>query len=294
MQLSGSLFDQTDYAKVLFYGPQGTGKTTDLASLAHLGKTIVVNAEGGLKKKPLTQLGIPVQNIVPVKCADYNELDALYWQIKANLDDHEPDDPERVAGLGFDSMTEITKILVGNAVERRVEKATKKNTAADSPIMDPFYTDRDDYGRMTQQARQLTRRFRDLDCHVAFTALEKRDSSSGELVLLPNLTPAFSSDLMGYVDMVIYKAVVDVDGRSEFVGVTRPVGKYQGKDRYGVTPPVMAFPTMDRLIALINDKLDLSADSAQLAYAARMARDAAGVTESTEPDTQEPDTDPAD
>lgn len=284
-----SLFDQEDQLKVLYYGAQGTWKTTHMARLAHLGRVIYINAEAGLKRLPLRKLGVPLDRITPVKCLDYDEYDALYWQVKANLEDHEPGDPARIVGVNMDSFTEIQKALVGNVVGKRVDKATRAGKTGEA--IDPFFTDRDDYGKMTEQCRLLTRRFRDLPCHVGFSALEKRMVEGDGVKMMPALTPAFTTDLMGYVDMVCYTNVVShEDGRTEGLGVFRPVGKYAGKDRYGVTPIVMADPSMDRLVGLINETLELDSDPAQIAYATRKAAELAAAVE-PEP-TDEPETEP--
>lgn len=262
----GSLFDQEDYAKVLVYGPQGTGKTTDLAFLAHLGPLVYVNAEAGLKKLPLRKLGVPLTNIRPVKCKTYDELDALYWQLKLNLEDHEEGDPRRITGLALDSYTELTQSLVENAVGERVARATKKGVT-EGDLVDEFYTDRDQYGKMTSQMRALTRRFRDLPLHVGISALEKRVVDGDSVQMVPALTPAFTTSLLGYVDVVVYTTVVDVGGRPEYLGVCRPVDKYlSAKDRFGVLPTVLAEPTMDRIIRLIHEDLDLDTDAAQNMY----------------------------
>lgn len=260
-----TLADLEEYSNTLHYGEQGTGKTTATAAMAKLGPIWFINAEGGLKKRPLIKMGVPLDNITIKTAKTYDDADKLYWEAKDAVDKGD------IIGLVFDSYTEIQKSFVENIVETRVAKQEARGMEGDL-----FFTDRDDYGRMTEQLRRLTRRFRDLPCHVAFTALQKRETESDGVVFLPALTPAFTNDMMGYVDMVLCHVVAEgSDGQPEYLAVSKPVGKYKGKDRDGVLPTVLANPTFDRLVALVNDELDLGADEYQIRYTERMAAEAA-------------------
>lgn len=255
-----SLDDSDEFVNVLYYGDPGSGKTTDAAHMAKLGRVVVVDAEAGLKKRPLRRLGIDPANIFPHKVEAYDDLDKLYWAMKAKLEE----EPGYFAGVIFDSFTEIQKKLLEDIVGKRYAKSKKQAERGGFEIKDdPFETDRDEYGKMTEMCRQLARRFRDLPCHTAFVCLNKRDvdkEGDGGIFYRPALTPAFSTDLMGYVDVVAYtmeEEDAELDDFSRFVALTRPTGKYRGKDRHGATPPVFPNPTFDRLVDFIRqDDLD--------------------------------------
>lgn len=249
-----TLDDAEEFVNALYFGDPGSGKTTAAAHMAKLGRVVVIDAEAGLKKQPMRRLGIPTDNILRYGVEKYEDLDKLYWQMKAKIDE----EPGYFAGVIFDSMTEICKKLIESLVKERHDKAVRLATAAGHSVKDDeFNVERDEYGRMTEMVRRVSRRFRDLDCHTAFVCLAKRDvdkEGDGGIIYRPALTPAFASDLAGYVDVVLYTEQGDADNeddRSRFTAITRPVGKYRGKDRYGATPPVFPNPTFDRLVEYV-------------------------------------------
>ena len=58
-----SLSDTKEYVKAVFYGREGTGKTTAAATASQTGRVLFVNSEGGLKKAALTQHGVNTDNV---------------------------------------------------------------------------------------------------------------------------------------------------------------------------------------------------------------------------------------
>ena len=48
-----SLDDHPEPVNALYYGREGTGKTTAAAHLANRGRVLYINAEAGLKRQPL-------------------------------------------------------------------------------------------------------------------------------------------------------------------------------------------------------------------------------------------------
>ena len=272
-----SLEDAEEWVNVLFYGEPGSGKTTDAASMAKLGGTIVyIDAEAGLKVQPMKRLKIPTTRILRYRVETFDDFQNLYWQLKAKLeeqaariaqakkDGEEISAEERakfIIGVVFDSMTEIQKKLLEGLTNARYQKSKAQAERAGMVNQDdPFVTDRDEWGRMTEMCRRVTREFRDLECHTAFVCLDRREvdkeNSEGGVFYRPALTPAFATDLMGYVDVVIYTGREQVDDPtdpSQFVGVTTATGKYRGKDRYGVLPAAFPNPTFDRVVKFVHE-----------------------------------------
>lgn len=244
-----TLDEVEEYVNVMYFGESGSGKTTDAAHMAKFGPVVYVNAEAGIKAKPLRKLGVPTKNIHPYSIQSYNDLDRLYWQTKQRLEE----EPGSIAGVVFDSMTEIQKKLVESIVDERHAKRSKSGMEDDE-----FAVDRDEYGRMTEMVRRVSRRFRDLPCHTAFVCLAKRDVDNDGVYYRPALTPAFANDLIGYVDIAVYVAqgAGDEDDRSRYTGITRPIGKFRGKDRYNATPPTLANPTFDRIVEYVESEHD--------------------------------------
>lgn len=255
-----SLDDMDEFVNVLYFGDPGSGKTTSAMHMAKLGHIIVVDAEAGIKKRPLRNLDVPTSHIHPYKVESYEDLDNLYWETKNQLEQ----DPGSVAGVVFDSMTEIQKKLIESIVGARHAKAVRLAERSGSSVADDeFFVDRDEYGKMTEMVRRISRRFRDLPCHTAFVCLAKREVDNDGVFYRPALTPAFQGDLMGYVDIAAYTDIGDGEegDRSRYVGLTRPTGKFRGKDRYGATPPVMPNPTFDRIVQYVEDEDGVFADS---------------------------------
>lgn len=271
-----SLEDAEEWINALYYGEPGSGKTTDAASMAKLGGTIVyIDAEAGLKVQPMKRLKIPTTRILRYRVETFDDLQNLYWQLKAKLEEQAkaradaikagtPLPPEELAkhiiGVVFDSFTEIQKKLLEGITGARYAKSVAQAKRAGMEVDDdPFETDRDEWGKMTEMCRRVTREFRDLECHTAFVCLDKREvdkEGEGGVFYRPALTPAFSTDLQGYVDVVIYTSrepVDDLTDESQFVGITVATGKYRGKDRYGVLPPSFPNPTFDRLVHFVRD-----------------------------------------
>ncbi len=253
-----ALDEHEEFVNALYFGEAGSGKTTAAASMAKLGEGLIiyVDAEAGLKVQPMRRLGIPTRQIMRYKVETFDDLQNLYWQAKAKLEE----EPGSILGIVFDSFTEIQKKLLEGIVDARYAKSLAQAKRGGFEVKDdPFATDRDEYGKMTEMCRRTARQFRDLDCHTVFVCLERRDvdkEGDGGIFYRPALTPAFATDLMGYVDVALYmqqEDTEDINDVSRFVAVTRPIGKYRGKDRYGALPPSFPNPTFDRVVEFVRD-----------------------------------------
>lgn len=263
--------DQRELVNVLYYGDGGTGKTTALASMANLGRVFYVDAEAGVKRRPLEDLGVNVANIelFDVDRISFSKLEDAHEQLLSEL----TDDPDSWAGVVWDSGTEIYQAFLEHAVDRRVEKALRVERSGRSVselMTDRFFTDRDDYGYMSSQIRNLLRRFRDLPCHFGTAFLERRDqdAKTGEVRIGPSISPALQSDVVGWHDIVCrttYDAGADV-----WLGTFRPEGVRQGKDRYGAMPPKLVDPSFERLVGYITGEIEPDQDPRQTAWADAM------------------------
>jgi len=281
-----SLDDYEEFVNTLYYGEPGSGKTTAAASMAKLGVVVYIDAEAGLKVQPMRRLSIPTNRILRYKVETFDDLQKLYWQLKAKIEQQikEREDAEKsgaplteeqlskhIVGVVFDSFTEIQKKLLEGITGARYAKSVAQAKRAGMEVDDdPFETDRDEWGRMTEMCRRITRQFRDLECHTAFVCLDKREvdkEGEGGAFYRPALTPAFATDLMGYVDIAIYMTQEESDegDASRFVGVTRPIGKYRGKDRYGILPPAFPNPTFDRVVSFVREGNDVNPEASWMA-----------------------------
>jgi hypothetical protein len=269
-----TLADVEEFVNVLYFGPGGSGKSTAAAHMAKLGKVIAIDCESGLKRRPLSRLGIPVDNIIPYQVYNFEAMNSLAERL-ANQLAQEADaikagtlnPADRVIGVQIDSFTELQKRFIEDIVDTR----NKRRSA--TMVVDPFEVDLKEQGKMTEMCRRVSRRLRDLPCHVAFVTLDKAevDNEAGGKYYRPALTPAFANDLIGYVDIVLCtrQEEGDVEDRSRFVASTQPTGRYRGKDRFGVLPPVFANPTFERVVEYVNSDY-APADPFQDAYDKRM------------------------
>ncbi len=267
------LSDQRNIVNALYVGPQKHGKTTDMAMMAKLGPVAYVDFESGLKPVALKRLGVPIDMIEVFKPRDYKALEALYWSLAADLET----DPNAWAGVCLDSITDQQGVYLEHSVNKRVERERSKSLDKQNPeILDADRTLRDDYGVWTNQATKIHRKFRDLPCHTAFGALERREVTGQGVKLIPQITQAFRTNILGYVDFIVHKVMAENDKTPnpdgiEYLGIMRSVGVYSGGDRFGITPRVLANPSIDRLVGLLEGTLDLDSDPYQLAYLQRMS-----------------------
>lgn len=266
--------DVIDFTNTLLYGREGSGKTTAAARLANLysdfpagkGKVLVINAEGGLKKKPLQARGVDTSRVVlwpdPKKHqrVTHASLDEIHRRVKADLEE----DPESWGGVVFDSATEIYTALLDFVQQRRVTNI--QNRGQD---VDPDFVDIADYGTMSKMFRDILRKFRDLPCHFVVTALERRDvdKDTGKPQYGPAVTPALQTDLLGYVDLVLMCKAADEDG--PFRALSRANSRYRAKDRFDVLPQVMVDPFIDRVVQYVNGDMDESTDPEAHRYKAK-------------------------
>jgi hypothetical protein len=248
-----------EFVKALLYGDPGTGKTTAMAGMAHLGQVRIVNAEGGLKRTALKGLGIPTERIRWATVANFDDMDALIWELRETLD-REPSgsSPDALAGVVLDTMTEIEAIMVGMTIQEQVERVRRRGGSAD-----PFATE-PDYVRNAQQMRRIVRSLRDLPCHVGFTAHPRRDQDEeGVVMYRPALTPQIAGLLTASVDISVAMQPVVAAGKKELIwGITRRRGKWYGKDRFRVLPARMPYPSFDRIVAYVRGDLTARTDPA--------------------------------
>lgn len=266
-----ALTDEGEPLNALYYGDGGSGKTTDIAHMAIKGKMWIANAESGVKGRALRQYGIPLENIelFPDPTKDehltYEGLEAEWKRIREEL--HA--DPDAYYGVGWDSVTEIQQAMKDAEVKRAAFKAERRGIERD-----PFVVDQDNWRTINEQCRSLIRRFRDLPCHFAATALQRREvDPDGKVVYMPAVTPGLQNDLIGWMDVVCHTDTIIVEGDEVYMGLFRNRGKFRGKDRFKVVPRQLVDPTFDRILQYVDGELVLDDDEKMQELKAAMARD---------------------
>lgn len=244
-------YEETEeYLNVLYWGREGSGKTIDLVDATKHGRVLLVNAEGGLKKRALLANGVNTANLVvyprPGQEITWESFQALIFRIKSDL----MDDPKSWFLIGVDSLTELNQAFIDTAGDERFARDKRKNQAWKPGLSDEFFTDRGDYGVSTKVLRKAIRMLRDLPVHVAMTALERRDvdEDTSKVAYGPALNGALQTSVLGYVDLVLYCKAADEE-RPYFRAQTKAVGKARAKDRIGIYPKVLVNPTFSRVLA---------------------------------------------
>lgn len=269
-----SLEDERSRVTVAYYGDPGSGKTTNLAFGANLGRTLVIAAEDGLKPTPLRRLGVKIDQLVPSRNISNDSITEALLMIRHDL----ASNPDSWSTLAFDSVTEMAKSLVGRIVDDSYEAArAKAERRGEVYDKSPYFVDRDYYGQMTEMVRRMFRSIADLKVNVAFSAHVRRDvdEDDGTVKYGPAVSPAVQSELVGFVDVLVHCRRLSwdyEDGTPIHVGITSGGGKYVTKDRLGVLPRVMADPTLDRIVAYNNGDLTEETDPVQMVYRDHVAK----------------------
>ena len=268
-----TLADEQEYVKCLYWGDFGTGKTTDMAFMAHLGRVKWLRVDKGLKARPLRDLGVPVKNIEPVDELRPELLENYLEDWRGAL----TDEPGCMAGVVLDTATELVarriEIQADHSWQLYLARCRKQHTEPD-PLLRYNAADdtRDWYQSVTQEMSRLIRHMTDLPWHVAIAAQTRRDvdKNSGLVTYGPAANPAVVAPLIGYCDLVIETANEgswhDESGEDCFVGHPRPRDGRQGKDRFHALPRILVMPTFDRVLGYVRGELDFKTDPVQQRY----------------------------
>ncbi len=275
-----ALSEEPEPLNILYYGDGGMGKTTHLTSMVHLAeagqKLWLANAESGVKAGALQRRGIPTADIEvypdpdnPEESISFEGIENEWLRVREEL--HK--DPNSYIGTGWDSITEIQQALKDVDVLAAVAKANRNGRERSRHVVD-----QDNWRSVNEQCRQLIRKYRDLPCHFACSALSRREQDSdGVVVYQPGVTPGLQGDLVGWMDIVVHCSIAIVDGEEEFRGLLRAHGKYRGKDRFSATPRWLVDPTFDRIYQYVYGGLTVDEDEVMQLAKERAARDKAAA-----------------
>lgn len=292
--------EKAEFLKIQWYGREGSTKTTSMSTMANCAghsKILMLNAEAGFKKKPLIKRGIEVGQIKvyppdDAKHAGHKffraEIDELFRRVKSDLEK----DPDAWYGTNWDSLSMIVSNLLDEARANRVARLAER-FGADDHKANPFFTDRDDYGVMSQMIRDLFQKFLDLPCHFGATSLMRRivDEDTKKTQYGPDVNPALWTNVLGGPDIVI--ACVGEDDLGPPRGLTQGNARFRAKDRFGMLPRVMVEPTFERILAYYNDELTSEDDPKQklLTPEAAAVFDSKTSRKKTQEEDDEPDED---
>lgn len=270
----GTLDDADEWISLLYYGREGTIKTTSALQMTRVdrpGKVLLINAEGGAKKTALAKHGVDTSRVVtwpaPGKRVTFDGLEALFYRLAADLDK----DPKSWLGVIWDSGTEIVQTVLDQVVEAVIAEqqeiiAKTRGRAGNVTVRDRFDNDRDDYRKMSNMVRSLVRKYRYLPCHFVMTALVREDGGDTKgkrAVYGPKFTPALADDILGYMDQVLYCKSTRNKGKPVYYATTVQADDDRAKDRYDALPRELVEPGFDRVLAYIEGDLVAEDDSVQ-------------------------------
>jgi energy-coupling factor transporter ATP-binding protein EcfA2 len=195
-----------DYAKIVLYGPPGSGKTTMASTFP---KVLFLSAESGL-------LSIRDRAIDVWEIGQWEDLEEAYRFLRDGANGYK--------SVVIDSITEIQKQLADYIIRK-------------FPAKRRDYEDlmsQSDWGYAIAAMRKMCRAFRDLPLNVIFIALDMTETTEEETFTKPALSgKTLSDELMGWVDAVVYcpGPQKDEEGNARYVGQTIPAKGRRAKIR---------------------------------------------------------------
>lgn len=283
--LFGSLEDAEDWIKAIFYGREGSTKTTAAAKAQLLpgdGVVVFINVESGLKKAALKEF-VDVSKIMfwPKEDPETGEIPTVTRQMLEDLllqlKGLTARDPNAVKAVVLDSGTEICNVLMEEISFTAFLAASDNSKLAHRDNKNDIQLK--DYQQLNADGRTILRGFRDLPCHFVMTALERDQDLGGDgKELGPEMPPKLAVSALGYVDVVVHfvtEAVETDEGVKRLItGQTSPTARIRAKDRFNILPFQMADPSFDRVVGYIQGELRADNDTTPEFYAELEARGA--------------------
>lgn len=250
----------------MIYGAQGSGKTTLGAQSADVGKTALINCEGGMlsvKSNPnlmMFNINNPVQSGHVWFGRDrIDRVESIVWAMISQDTKAFP----WLAGmktLMLDSGTEFLNAAIEDTVLAQMKLNPRRK--------DPTDIWQEDYGKVNTRLTTLFRQMREMPYNVIITALPRsemskpktKDEQATVLSIAPSFTPKLKESIMGFFDHVwyLYKNVDNTDPNAPKITVsmiTQPVGLYFAKTRGTAFPSALGISALNPTFKGIYDLL---------------------------------------
>ena len=233
--------ESEDFIKALFYGPNGTGKTTVAGSfpapiifdINERGTRVLATEEGRVKKRAVDEFEMLVQG---------------FWYLKSGKH------PFKTVVL--DNITTLQEVAMRYIMNKEADFDLSKDM--DMPT-------KRDWGGLSQILKRWLIDFRNLPMNVVFIAQEKRDREedleSDDASVYPQVTPSVRGILGAAVDVIgrtYVSEVTDADtGKTKNRYCMRlvPGPRYMAKIRLPAgaqTPNSIVNPSYEALVKIMN------------------------------------------
>lgn len=247
--MTRTLEADSDKLFMTWVAESGLGKTTAMLSIAKQGRVAYFDFENRLKHRTLRNHGIPVENIDVYRPKTFTAA----WAALDAVDK----DGGYIATV-WDSATELQFALLQE----------QRQTAPNAKQVDHYTV-------VNLKHKELMRRCRDSGRHTLVSTTVRRDVDDAGVAFNPNVSPGFGSDLRAMSDVVVSMQLKDNPHAAEGIdriGIFRTIGPQRGKDGLSLVPGgIMANPSAERLLGLLDETLDLSTDEATIAMQKRLA-----------------------
>jgi len=258
------------WLNIIVYGEPGAGKTMFGGSAdkhPETGKVLIADVEAG--KLSLEEMGVDYTEIQSFE--DILELyDFLYKYVhyrdiffndkteatekkKARMqlavlfgvekkEEALKFEPPMYRSVVIDQLTELQKVNMSSLMD---------DVISEHPDRDPDVPSVREWGKSSNQLRQVIRKFRSLKMHTIFLVhlQTDKDETTGEIQMLPSLPGKLAREVPGYVDIVGYLEGNDDKGKFQNQLYTRPFGKHKMlKDRTQSLGAGLKMPTVGKII----------------------------------------------
>lgn len=217
------------YAKVMVYGPHGSGKTRFIASAP---KPLIIDVE---ERGTRSARGSGAKTVVISK---WEEVGHAYWLLKSGKHPFE--------SVGIDTVDALFHLAMDFVLDEAEER---------DPTREKRMPDQRSYGRANNLIRGMILAFRNLNMHVIFAAHSRAitDEDTKEVTSVTVNLPAGSrSSVMDSVGILGYMQpkLARVNGKKQWVDelIVGPDRLYDTKDRTNALGPRLLRPTMDKVI----------------------------------------------
>lgn len=201
------------YLNILIFGFPGAGKTVFAGTAPD---PLILDIEGGT-------LSLAGKDLMKVDIDNYEQVKYLYQVLRS---------PDAMKKAGFDYIPKTIVIDSGTELQKKIMDSVLENEKREFPQLR-------DWGIVQAQLRKVIRYFRELPFHFIITALvdESKDETSGVILNRPSFSGKASSEISGFMDLVLYLGVKrGKDEEEKRLCLTGETEKTYAKDRSGKLP----------------------------------------------------------